>query len=189
MKKLILTIIILFPILVLSQTHIPGGSVSGVWEISGSPYLIEGDITVDSAQTLEIKPGVRVEFQGYYGLTVNGTIKSIGQIDSMITFTINDTTGISDLDNDTSGAWSGITIEENIIDTSFIIFSIIKYTKYSYAKAVWVSGNIVFSNNIILNNYSSLSPVSSTLTLRNSSKAKVYNNFFFNNIYCFKEKK
>ena len=97
MKKL--TIFLLFNLFFLlvicyAQTHIPAGSVSGVWDISGSPYLIEGDILVDSAQTLIINPGVRVEFQGYYGLTVNGVIKSIGTADSMITFTVNDTTGV-----------------------------------------------------------------------------------------------
>ena len=97
MKKIIF-ILAFLPFWAAAQTHIPGGSVSGIWSIYGSPFLIDGDITVDSGKTLIIKPGVRVEFQGHYGLYVLGTIKAIGTPDSMITFTINDTTGFSDPD-------------------------------------------------------------------------------------------
>ena len=43
---------------VLASTTIPGGAVSGTWTLSGSPYLIDGDITVLAGQTLTIEPGI-----------------------------------------------------------------------------------------------------------------------------------
>jgi hypothetical protein len=37
-----------------SATTVAGGDVSGTWEVAGSPYLIDGDITVPSGATLTI---------------------------------------------------------------------------------------------------------------------------------------
>ena len=50
---------------------IPGGDVFGTWDASGSPYLIDGDITIPTGATLTIEPGVDVLFQSWYSLTVN----------------------------------------------------------------------------------------------------------------------
>ncbi|MGD8627132.1 MAG: hypothetical protein PVJ34_21535, partial [Anaerolineae bacterium] len=51
-------------------TPVPGGNVSGTWTAAGSPYLIEGDITVPAGATLSIEPGVNVIFQSWYALYV-----------------------------------------------------------------------------------------------------------------------
>jgi parallel beta-helix repeat protein len=79
----------LFPLAVpvLAQTAIPGGSVSGTWTTAGSPYHIEGDITVPTGQTLTIQPGVEVIFQSWYKLTVNGTLLAEGTASNPILFT------------------------------------------------------------------------------------------------------
>jgi parallel beta-helix repeat protein len=69
-----------------AATTIPGGNVSGTWDASGSPYLIDGDITVPAGQTLTIEPGVEVLFQGFYGLTVNGTLQAVGTESEPILF-------------------------------------------------------------------------------------------------------
>jgi len=61
----------------MSQTNIPAGDVSGKWTLAHSPYLINGDITVPDDSTLIIDPGVRVEFQGYYSLNVQGRLLGI----------------------------------------------------------------------------------------------------------------
>ncbi|MBC8233343.1 carboxypeptidase regulatory-like domain-containing protein [bacterium] len=70
-----------------AQTIIPGGDVSGTWDVLGSPYLIEGDITVPSGETLNIKPGVEVIFQSWYKLTVNGYLEAVGTASNLILFT------------------------------------------------------------------------------------------------------
>jgi parallel beta-helix repeat protein len=72
---------------VLASTTTPGGTVSGTWTASGSPYLIDGDITVPSGQTLTIEPGVEVIFQSWYKLTVSGTLLAEGTESSPILFT------------------------------------------------------------------------------------------------------
>jgi parallel beta-helix repeat protein len=68
------------------ETTIPGGNVSGTWDSAGSPYLIEADITVPSGATLTIEPGVEVLFQGWYSLTVNGTLIADGTESAPILF-------------------------------------------------------------------------------------------------------
>jgi len=69
-----------------SATTVPGGNVSGTWDAAGSPYLIEGDITVPAGQTLTIEPGVEVLFQSWYSLTVNGTLIADGTANEPILF-------------------------------------------------------------------------------------------------------
>jgi PKD repeat protein len=69
-----------------AATTVPGGNVSGTWDASGSPYLIDGDITVPAGQTLTIEPGVDVLFQSWYSLTVNGTLIADGTEGAPILF-------------------------------------------------------------------------------------------------------
>ena len=86
---LILSLALTVPVLAAplsAATTIPGGNVSGTWDASGSPYLIEGDITVQAGQTLTIEPGVEVLFQDWYGLTVNGTLLAVGTESEPILF-------------------------------------------------------------------------------------------------------
>jgi len=69
-----------------AATTIPGGNVSGTWDAAGSPYLIDGDITVPAGATLTIDPGVEVLFQSWYSLTVNGTLIADGTESAPIVF-------------------------------------------------------------------------------------------------------
>ena len=57
--------------IVFAQTIVPGGNVSGIWTAAGSPYLIEGEITVPEGDTLVINPGVEVIFQGNFKFRSN----------------------------------------------------------------------------------------------------------------------
>lgn len=91
-------IFIVFCNFIFAQTTIPGGSVSGTWTVAGSPYLIEGEITVHTDSTLVIEPGVDVEFQGNYCLTVIGYLEAVGtEADSIYFFPA-----------DTTAGWTGI---------------------------------------------------------------------------------
>ncbi len=91
-----------------ASTNINTSSVSGHWTLSGSPYLIGNNITVDSAQSLTIDPGVSVIFQGPYEMDINGSLIAQGNASQVINFQINDTTGWSDT-SISAGGWHGIT--------------------------------------------------------------------------------
>jgi len=76
MKKILFIIVLIKGFLFLSfaQTNIPPGDVYGTWGLSGSPYNIQGDITIPNDSTLTIEAGVLVEFQGYFALNVQGRL-------------------------------------------------------------------------------------------------------------------
>ena len=70
-----------------ASTNVPAGNVSGTWDLASSPYLINGNITVSAGETLIIEPGVVVEFQNWYKLSVNGVLQAIGTSSQQIVFT------------------------------------------------------------------------------------------------------
>ena len=70
-----------------AATTVAGGEVSGTWTAAGSPYLVDGDITVPAGETLTIEPGVEVIFQSWYKLTVNGVLQAEGTASDPILFT------------------------------------------------------------------------------------------------------
>jgi len=74
-------------ITVLDGTTIAGGDVSGRWTASGSPYRIDGDISVPAGQTLTIEAGVEVLFQSWNKLTVNGVLQADGTEADPVLFT------------------------------------------------------------------------------------------------------
>lgn len=142
----------------LAQTHISAGNVSGTWITSGSPYLIEGEISIAAGQTLTIEPGVLVEFQAHYKLNVNGHLLAVGTENDSICFTIDDTTGFSNL-LVPDGGWHGIRFGNAAPgnDTSRISFCRLEWGKAvgslpdnnGGAIAVESYNNLVISNSLI----------------------------------------
>lgn len=70
----------------MADTYIPGGSVSGTWLVSGSPYFIEGDINIEAGDVLNIEAGVEVYFIGKLRLLVQGTLMAEGTENQPILF-------------------------------------------------------------------------------------------------------
>ena len=68
-------------------------------------------------RTLTINPGTYIEFQGHYKLEVYGRLLAIGTEDSIIIFTVKDTTLLYDLDT-IAGGWDGIEFYTLSVDTS-----------------------------------------------------------------------
>ena len=81
-----------------ATTVVPGGTISNqTWTTNGSPYIVQGDITIPPGAFLTIQPGVFVLFwssdlQGAgldpsrVELTVQGTLTASGTAASPITF-------------------------------------------------------------------------------------------------------
>jgi hypothetical protein len=59
-------------------TDVGPGNVTGTWTAGGSPYIVQGHLTVPSLQQLTIEPGVDVRFNGPYVLKVIGILMAQG---------------------------------------------------------------------------------------------------------------
>jgi hypothetical protein len=104
-----------------AYTDIPAGPVSGVWTVAGSPYLINGTITIPNDSTLTIAPGVEVVFMGHYKLNVQGRLLAVGTEGDTIRFRA----------ADTPTGWHGIRFDgtANTNDTSKIIYCVLRNGK------------------------------------------------------------
>src|ERR1039457_3484606 len=101
------------------QTTIGDGTLTGIttWTLAGSPYYINGNITVDSSATLTINSGVVVKFAPNVGLWIYGTLNASGTSGNKIYFTDyrDDSVG-GDINGDGSatipspGWWRGINV-------------------------------------------------------------------------------
>jgi hypothetical protein len=100
-------------------TFILGGNISGTWTASRSPYIVGGDITVITGQTLNISPGVTIIFQGYYKLTVQGLLHANGAANDSIIFTA----------ADTSVGWHGLHFINSSSNTSNLLYCMIEQGK------------------------------------------------------------
>ncbi len=81
MKRMLIVLFLLSTYLVFAQTY-----VSGTWNFAGSPYIIDGEITIHEDSLLTIKPGVAVQFSGHYKFIILGRLLAEGTADSLITF-------------------------------------------------------------------------------------------------------
>ncbi len=93
MKKIWVFVLFVFVGLSLSETHIPGGNISGVWTADGSPYYIDGEVHIPTNSMLVIEPGCSIIFTGHYKFCVdsNAVLRAIGTEVERIVLTAQDT--------------------------------------------------------------------------------------------------
>ena len=89
-----------------------------VWTLVDSPIVLLNNVTVDSAATLTIEPGVEVRFGGNFSLIVNGGLIADGAKDKMIRFTSNNPTP-------TAGYWGTITFDG--AQSSSLTYCVLEY--------------------------------------------------------------
>jgi|GEM_PF-1634764 len=133
-----------------AETIIPGGPVSGIWTLAGSPYLIQNNVSIDSVSTLIIDPGVQVLLYPSAAFTIKGRILAEGTESDTIVFTSQDI-----------GNWARgfiiLNLDSNALDTSR--FSYCEFSKFKkgdyYSGALYIDGgamNIQYSSKVIIQN-------------------------------------
>jgi hypothetical protein len=117
----LLLLLLGYSIITFSQTPVPGGYVSGIWTVTGSPYEIQGSIQIADGSTLTIEPGVTVSFQGHYKFLVLGRLLAIGTEANNIFITA----------ADQSTGWYGLRFDHTPATNDS---SILEYCTLSYGK-------------------------------------------------------
>lgn len=90
MNRTLLLLLLILPILCLSQTTLTGGVMSGTLTASGSPYKVMGDILVPKDSTLTIEAGVTLDFDSAKLVRIEGTLNSLGTKTKPNLFTCSD---------------------------------------------------------------------------------------------------
>ncbi len=92
-------------ILLTGLTHSVNGIVHGTWETEDT-YVVTGDLTIPFDSILQIEPGVKVVFSGYYSINAIGSLLATGTNDNKILFSsMASTPGVND--------WKGLIIQNN----------------------------------------------------------------------------
>ena len=109
------------------------GDQSGNWVFENSPYLLDGNVTVPTGQTLNIAEGISVFALGDYAFTVNGVLNANGIEGAMVKFSsINTTTG-----------WQGLKFYNNNRRTnSALHFTILEYGRATGGYPVFFGGAV-----------------------------------------------
>jgi hypothetical protein len=115
-----------------SQINV-NGNISGNW-MNTNTYIVTGNITVPSGQTLTIQQGTNIKFNGYYSITVDGSLIANGTSLSPILFT-------SNLPIPSPGNWDRINVNGNGSVFNFCIFDY-------FTRGL----NIYYSSPIVTNN-------------------------------------
>ncbi|MDM8538456.1 hypothetical protein QUF70_17000 [Desulfobacterales bacterium HSG17] len=112
-------------------------STDTIWD--SNIIKVTGDITIPPDTTLEITPGTRVEFQGNYKLTVNGTLLASGTAGQAVIFT----------PTDTDAGWQGIRFDSTDSLTentpSKLTYCILQYANAQGAQEIDNNGGSNFS--------------------------------------------
>lgn len=103
-------------------------SADTVWD--AEQVRVVGDVEVEPDVTLTIAPGVRVEFQDYYRLVVNGTLLAVGTPTQRILFTT-DEPGRFTVDTAHAGCWNGVRFEDTAATNapSRLAYCTLEYSK------------------------------------------------------------
>ena len=127
MKNTLLFLLLLLPLISMSQTYEVSGNQDGIWDCD--TILVVGDVVVAEENSLSITAGTNVIFKDHYNILVKGGFEAIGNENEPIVFTSIDTTGFYKWDSG-DGGWNAITFQDVTTPVK------IEYCDFSYGKTV-----------------------------------------------------
>ncbi|MDD2650855.1 MAG: right-handed parallel beta-helix repeat-containing protein, partial [Candidatus Cloacimonetes bacterium] len=170
MKKNILVLLLSIFFFSLIAIEVPPGAVSGSWSISDSPYIVRGNISIQSGDTLEIDRGVVVYFGFGAQLDVQGRLLVNGTNESRVIF--------STLSEQT--IWSGIHFDRS--SDSKINYATFSNVRNSVTIELDSCSNFELSNCVFSNpEGNTFENNASIISIVNSQYIDIYNNEFSNN--------
>lgn len=181
-----------------TPTHIAAGNVSGTWTQAGSPYRVQGEITIPNGETLTIEPGTTVEFLTHDPLLVQGRLLASGNAIDPIRFWVDDTLGIHDLAG-SEGVWGGIRFDETpeSNDSSYISYTDIQFAKNFAGSGAGIYGRIggglyikgvdklcveysTIKNNYVIGNYDDTDAAGGGIAIQDASPEIKFNSILDN---------
>ncbi len=129
-----------------AQTYVGGTITSNTtWTVSGSPYIVQQNVTVNQNVELTIEPGVTVKFRSGKSIIVHGQLRAVGTKEKPIPF-MPDT-----IPAEPQFVWSGIYLSN--LSSPFKVLSengsYFKYCIFSYSGApnltIDSTGNTAFT--------------------------------------------
>ncbi len=165
-----------------------------IWD--ADTVKVVGDVEVLSGATLTIPAGVKVEFQDFYSLQIQGSIQALGEANNKVLFTSSQPDQFS-LDHSANGSWKGI----RFTNTSYSDqTSILQYCIFEHSKNIEENGvgaaiscfdysNLKIENCLFQNN---TADYGGAISLEFNSNPMIINNIFSGNyaflagspIYC-----
>lgn len=134
MKKLLLIALFISSVkLLLAQTNVSGGIYSNTtWTLSGSPYIVTGNVVLFDNVILTVDPGVIVKFDSWTGIEIRGTLVANGTSTDTIVFTLNSATPLIN-------SWTGLTFTTDLNSS-------LSYVKVEYASKAIRTDNAVYTS-------------------------------------------
>jgi len=173
-----------------ADTVVPGGNItsSTTWTLSGSPYIIQGNVTINSGITLTIEPGVAVKFDGLYSININGVLNAVGTPSSYIVFSSNNASpGTQD--------WQSINFASAQASASSLSYAEVRNGANAITlnnSSPSISNILATNNNRAFNITNSFASINNVTALSNdtgfrilSGSPTIMNSFIFNNNYGF----
>lgn len=147
MKRILVLTVLCCSLFVADAATYVSGIIAAntTWTKVNSPYIVNGNLSVDSGYTLTIQPGVEVRVDSTRSITVDGKIIAEGTVLDSIIFTCNSV-------NPWLNGWAGISFRIKARnDTSRFSYCRIEYA----ATGIYNAGTSTLVNNSVLRHCSS----------------------------------
>jgi parallel beta-helix repeat protein len=152
-----------------ADTNVSGAiSKDSVWTTAGSPYIVTGNLTVNSNAALQVQSGVIVKFNAGAKLTVLGTLNALNA-----EFT-------SNVSSPAKGNWAGIQLGNNVAATGTLTLNDCKIQYATNAVYVYSGTAAINGSNILASSNTAVYTDAGTTTISGSNISEAVSGVYAN---------